>query len=616
VITKPEQHEINRAGKRLLREMLEPLGWVVNDVQEDYGIDSNVQVFDGASLTGAWFHVQLKSSASSDYSADRTFVSQELLTDHARHYALEMRQPVFLIHADVAAEKVYWYAPQLDQRLAMVLRQTGARLITVRIPTRQQLPGTAPELLTSINDAHLLLSTRELTTAPTDSFAESLKHFPDQEPLYRAFQEKNDTLKLRRIRDLFVERKFGQAKPRAQALLTDPDSGIEIKFWAQIQLEAIDYTQTVHAGRPQNEVPKLFLANAKALQKLTKSGPKHLKFYSMIARRAAELETLVHENFSLHLALQQHLEGGGHPMMALGLYAQRVEITRHIVSKYNQCIRLVRYAANYPDRWVLGRALTRIVNAIGRYLATLRSENQVEAEKALAQSALQISKLAAWICSETGDPEGVVLVVISTMVTTQSEDSPSYRWAKDVAGSIVDPELRADALVRIERATKRWRGEHVDGDYEGDAVWQALQNMATALGIDVTNEGNPLVRGLKIAARDDTPERILAHCEHLLVSRGATGPIARQIHRLFNITTAGSKVVHCTLHDFHLEGKDQDSAYAAFKQAHCEGCPNEKPRPESWRYTAEEMERIQTQHQALVDRLAGTPHGLRYTSED
>jgi len=103
VITKPEEHDIDRSGKRLLRQKLEPLGWVVNDVQEDYGIDSNVQVFDGQSPTGAWFHIQLKSSTSSGYSADHSFISQAISIDHARHYASEMRSPVFLIHADVAS---------------------------------------------------------------------------------------------------------------------------------------------------------------------------------------------------------------------------------------------------------------------------------------------------------------------------------------------------------------------------------------------------------------------------------------------------------------------------------------------------------------------------------
>ena len=52
MITKSEQHDVNRAGKRLLRDVLEPLGWVVNDVQEDYGIDSDVQVFDEKSPSG------------------------------------------------------------------------------------------------------------------------------------------------------------------------------------------------------------------------------------------------------------------------------------------------------------------------------------------------------------------------------------------------------------------------------------------------------------------------------------------------------------------------------------------------------------------------------------
>src|ERR1700732_913851 len=139
-ITKPEEHEINRAGKRLLRDWLEPFKWVVNDVEEDYGIDTNVQVFDGKAPTGAWFHVQLKSSARSAYSSTCDFLSQELSTEHAQHYALEMRQPVLLVHADVTAKRVFWHAPQLDRDLVTALRRPGAKSVTVRIPVCQELP--------------------------------------------------------------------------------------------------------------------------------------------------------------------------------------------------------------------------------------------------------------------------------------------------------------------------------------------------------------------------------------------------------------------------------------------------------------------------------------------
>lgn len=615
MITKPQEHEINRAGKRLFREILEPLGWVLNDVQEDYGIDSNVQVFDHESPTGAWFHVQLKSSATSDYASHGAFLSQELAIDHARHYALEMREPVFVIHADVTSRSVYWYAPQLDQELVTALSNTKAKSITVRIPICQELPATAPDMLATLDKIYLVLGSRELTVASAQSFAESLQHLPDQAALHLAFQEKNDTLKLQKIIEFYRLRRFDEARPRAKSILDDPDSGIETKFWAEIQLQSIDYSETVHAGKPQAELAKLILAHAKALQRLTASGPKHLKFYSLIARHAAEVEVLVHENSALFLSITQHLHHYGNPILAVSLYARKSVITRRIISKYNQCLRLARYAANYPDRWVLGRALTTIVNAIGQYLVTLDSEKNIEAHAAFATSALQVLKLAAWICEETGDPEGIILAIISSLLTTRSTDSDAYRWADQVARRLPDS-AREDALGVIERAEKRWKGEHVEGDYHGNTVWQIIQNMATALGIDVTNDEDPLVQGLKIAAKDNSPERALATCEHLLVSRGATGPTARRIQRLFNIGTAGSKVVHCTLHDYHNAGRELDTAYEGFKRSHCDSCPDKKPRAAGWKYTDAVRREFEARNHEFVARLAGTEYGPRFTDKD
>lgn len=616
VITKPKSHDIDSAGERLLREALEPLGWIVNAVEKDYGIDFNVQVFDGPSPTGTWFHVQLKSSASSEYSSDQSFISQDISVDHARHYTLEMHEPILVIHADVQNWAVYWYAPQLDRQLAMVMRNTKAESTTFRIPRRQRLSETAPELLTDVENIHLVLATRELTSAPTQTFADNLKHLPDQEKLYRAFQEKNDTLKLHKIAELYKDGKYDEAKPRAEGIIGDLDSTVEVKFWAQLQLEGIDFSQTVQAGKPQNELAKGTLKHAKALQKLTASGPKYLKFYSLIARKAAELEVLAYENLSLYMALKMHIQHVSNPMLALGIYARRAALTQRIVSKYNQCVRLARYTTTYPDRWMLGRAIQRIVKAIALYITTLSAEGNEEPAKAFARSALQICKVSAWICQETGDGDGVVLAVLDSLMTTHSEDSDAYRWAMQVTNAIVDSELRADALNLIERAKKRWRKEAVEGDYQGDTIWQIIQNIATGLGIDISNENSPLVRGLRIAAKDDDPERILATCEHILVSLGATGPIARQIRMLFNISTAGSKVVHCTLHNFHVEGRDQDSAYAEFKRTYCDSCPDCKPRPDGWRYIGEVRKNIEDQHREFVEKLAGTPYGLRYTTKD
>jgi len=616
LITKPEEHEINRAGKLLLRQALESLGWVLNDVQEDYGIDTNLQVFDRNFPTGEWFHVQLKSSATSAYSSIGSFVSQELTVEHAHHYALTMRQPIFLIHADITNKKVYWHAPQLDRDLAAALNRADAKSITIRIPTCQDLPQTAPALLASLENIHLTLANRVLTSTSVRLFAESLNHLPDQQALYRAFQEKYDLLKLKKLVELYGQKKFDEIRPRARAILDDPNSTVETKFWAQMQLLAIDHFEAVHAGKPQADLPKISLAHAKGLQVLTASGPKYLKFYALIARQSAELAMLVQENYGIHLALQQHLLRLGNPRMVLGLYARRSVSTKRIVSKYNRCIRLARYAANYPDRWVLGRALTNIVNAIGPYIITVIAEGNFEAEHALVQSALQICKLAAWISNETGDLEAIELAIISALLITRSQDSDAYRWAHEVAQSLPDPEVRQDTLSRIERAVRRWKGERVEGDYHGNVVWQAIQNMAAALGIDLSKEDDPLVRGLKIAATDNSPERVLINCERLLVSQGATGPIAREIKRRFNLETAGSKVVHCTLHNYHEEGKQLDAAYANFKMMHCDSCPDKKPRAPGWRYEGKVRLDIEAKHSQFVGQLIGTKYGFRLTKED
>jgi hypothetical protein len=616
LISKPEQHDIDQEGNRLLRDVLESFGWVVNDTERDYGVDSNVQVFEKKSATGAWFHVQLKSSASSKYSADGTFISQELSVDHARHYALEMRQPIFLIHADVASRRVYWCAPQLDKQLSASVRNADAKSVTIRIPTLQVLPATAPEFLKALGDIHLALANREITSSSNSSFSDSLKHVPNQEALYQAFQEKNNILKLRKIADFYKQREYGQARTRAVAVSDDPDASIEAKVWALTQLGDIDSAIAFRSGRPQAEIPKALLVHARSLQELTKRGPAYLKFYALIMRTAADLDDLVHDNFRLFLAEKQHTETFDNPMLALGLYAQRSEVTRRVVAKYNQCLRLVRYAANYPDRWMLSRALMRIVLAIGHYLITLRSENKHAAAKVFAHSAFRICKLSAWISEDAHDEEGTAFALLGAPLTTNSADTEEYQWALEAAKKLPDAAIRTDVLFKLERATKRWAGEHVEGDYHGDTIWQIIQNMATAIGIDISDENVPLVRFLRVAAKDDTSKRVLATCEHILDSLGATGPTAQRIREVFNISTAGSKVIHCTLHNYHVEGKDLDSAYAEFKKRHCNSCPDRKPRPEGWRGTEEEIRKIHSLHRGFVANLAGTPNGFRYTNED
>ena len=90
-----------------MRAIFEPLGWAVNKIQADYGIDFDIQIFEQHQATGEWFKVQLKSSESTEYSTHGDFISETLPTSHAAHYSAEIADPIFLIHADVRAKKIF-----------------------------------------------------------------------------------------------------------------------------------------------------------------------------------------------------------------------------------------------------------------------------------------------------------------------------------------------------------------------------------------------------------------------------------------------------------------------------------------------------------------------------
>jgi hypothetical protein len=164
MITKPLQHEIDDAGERILRNTLEPLRWGVNKVQKDYGIDFNVQVFDRISPNGMWFHIQLKSHQVPNYSSDRAFISEPIEIDHVRHFVNELQQPMFLVVADVGSKKLFWHCLQLDTILMQRLDGASQQdTITVRVPTKQHLPGTEPQFLTALRRSYIVLANRQLT---------------------------------------------------------------------------------------------------------------------------------------------------------------------------------------------------------------------------------------------------------------------------------------------------------------------------------------------------------------------------------------------------------------------------------------------------------------------
>ena len=90
---------------------------------------------------------------------------------------------------------------------------------------------------------------------------------------------------------------------------------------------------------------------------------------------------------------------------------------------------------------------------------------------------------------------------------------------------------------------------------------QIYREMAEAMGIDLSDPEDPVAQMVHVGLRDRNPERVLRNCTHLFVSLGNQGPLASALR----LPEAGSKLLHCTLHNRTIEGKELDSTFQAMK---------------------------------------------------
>src|SRR5580658_3460373 len=111
---RPEQHVTDTLGVAQMRACFEGLGWTVNKIENDYGADYDVEVFQNGQTTGIAFKLQLKSSRSTAYSSASDFIAEELNFANAVYMCREIRTPFLLLHADVESGRTFWSAVQLD----------------------------------------------------------------------------------------------------------------------------------------------------------------------------------------------------------------------------------------------------------------------------------------------------------------------------------------------------------------------------------------------------------------------------------------------------------------------------------------------------------------------
>jgi len=585
-LKRPAQHETDASGSRLLREVFEGFGWAVNKIEHDYGIDFDVQIFRDHEATGEWFKIQLKSSEEPSYSAGGTFISQQLDLPHAKHFAVEICEPVFIVLADVQSRRVFWHAPQLDVALKQAVgRATLAAGLTVRVPVANELPGDLPGFLTALQQIRIVLGAVSVMRVPVGDFVSAVVNQGDRDKCINDFQEKIDGLKFGKLQGLFVSGKLDEAEKLASQIVGNEDSSIESRFSAILFEERIHLRQYRGTDLPQSEFHRIPLITALRLRSVTRHGPPALKFYSLIAMKAAELELLTFRDVGLFMNWRVHVERAD-PVMAIGSYIELAESAHLVTKKYNQCLRLARYAARSPHLWALASALARIVQGLALFFIHLERTGQPGVVDAYFNSVLGLCRLAAqaaeWNAEESTE---LASVITAAMLLFRTKPKEVEEFTHAFLKRIQDPELKKTMEEIVDRNRRRAGGEHLPGDIPATAA-QAVQNMATAIGINLLDPADPAAALVRLGIEDADPGRALAHCERTFIS---VGPPPSQLHahlsRLLKLPSIGSKVLHCDLHEYAVEGPSLDEVLKLFKSKYCQNCRDRCPRPADWQYS-------------------------------
>jgi hypothetical protein len=597
------QHEIDSAGEHLLREAFVSLGWVVNRVEHDYGVDFDIQVFQDGNATGEWFKVQLKSTQATQYSQDGSLISQSIDFPHSRHYSIDIRDPLFIIHADVKTHKTFWHAPQLDRDLRGILLQSNPpSTLTIKIPTKNELPASIRSLLTALGQIYMVLGAARAAEAPVADFARVVTELGHQERYAHEFQEKIDALKLFEIHASFKAGDIRKAREGVNRILQNDESSSESKFSALLQDELISWLEYGKSDLPQSELGKIRLRTSLRLRSLAKKGNPALKLFSLIAVKAAELEILAHRDLGLVMNWKGHAEAG-HSLVAIGFFVERAESVRRVVTKYNQCLRLVRYSTNSPHLWALSKPLLRIVEGFAIFFIQLRKENTPAIFDQYFKSALSLCRLASDIAESNHDDDDLAYTAATAMLLFNSNPSEIQTFVAEVLAKIQGEEQKRVAQEVIARATKRVKGEHVEGDTPATTT-QIIQNRATALGIDLLDDASPATKLVRLGIKDADPARVLAHCAHTFVSIAPPrDDLTATLSILLQLPSVGLKVLHCDLHGYSVEGPSLDPVCESFKSKYCDTCPDRSSRPSDWQYSDEWQREENLRHSDFMARF-------------
>jgi hypothetical protein len=580
-VKRPEQHETDSAADALFRGAFHQ--WAITPSERDYGWDHVVEVFRNGESTGLLFNGQLKGSRHTEYSADRSFISQELEIDSADYLARQLRQPTFLFHADVEQKKLFWSAIQLDRQVLEILEEGKTKSLTVRVPTANALPDRFAQFLEDLTRSHTVVVSRALSETTHIEFVEAMKSQPVERitKVAEDLHEKGYHLELQAA---FDQRKSGDIAGAITAIRKVATSAgisgyIEVQFNAVLQAGELEWMQQSKSDEPQARAADRKLSVASELCHIAKRTPRHLHLFAQITRKAAELSVAVQKTAGLMMIWRGHQKRSDDPLWLAVLSFQLQESLMAAHKQYRQALRLAQATARSKYRWITSRPLVDVAIPIAMLAGLLESCGFNESAVSYRTSAFEILQFSAAVATENRNMDELFNAVMTARMIERDKNGEIFKWIRSIIDNWhEDSDYRKNAEELMERAIQRLDGATFEGEIKTNHR-QIHHNILTSEGIDPTEE--PWASLIDLAIKDDDPTRVLIDCEHKAVMDHPAGD--PMLVRL-GLERANPKMIGCLRYRYRIGGRTLDGINQEFVKRFCSTCLERSPRPAAWTF--------------------------------
>lgn len=555
--------------------------WSVNKLENDYGTDLEITVFENNESTNTNFSAQLKSTDKLKIKNDS--VTYSIDTEHLEYFFNQPRPFLFVLYDNIN-ESAYWLIVQnyiwdnLNQKKPNWRKQ---KTNTLYLPIKNKIENK-DHVKTSIEDTqNRIFQERwfKLKVGEGLGLNESLE---DIEKLERF--EENAELKTKEVK-LILANKFTYQGNTEKAVKKIMDIYKQEKKDLMHIKSIISLTSYLNISNfEQNQkCVNLCLEGIEIAKELDNTTFEALL---TIIKTKAEYFTLTEKVGSLLYSkkISSKFEFG--QLRVIFIDEQYKELTKLFIKLNKELDQALETFVENKEHYLLVYSLTEILDIYTMTIPNLKIFNndktilkeEIENKEKLADHLVNISKIFK-------DKE-LELHIKSSLASFYyiTENSEAINLIKDsltIAKELKNvPEIRRlENLLQMikERPNPYKVEENWQKNLNPEKYQNVLKESLKYQGIDL-NSANDITKAILLGLKDANPEKYFKFCKNLYIAYLSSSPLAKMV----GIPTLGSKMVYCP-YGGQIEGISLEDLFKFFKDKYCNDCNKKRPRDHDWK---------------------------------